>query len=152
MPPPFTLEPIKKSENTEALREVLALQRKKLQNEKHNIHVETLKKIHNALLRGEEPVFNNNNKESDNNENGNVWLVENEEYLFNEPPFTPKNSYKVKQMPPTPRKAFNYARLRSSPLTKRRLSYSNNSNNFNNPKQKRPKLNGGKRKTYRRRK
>lgn len=145
---------IKKPENTEAERQRLEEERNKRLKQRHMEHIETRKRIHNALLRGEEPIFNNSNNSnnsnnnSNNNENNgneNAWLVTNENYLFNEPPFTPQNPYKVKKMPPTPRKQpFN--RL---PISyKRRLSYSNNTN------QKRQKTSskGGKKKTYRRRK
>lgn len=143
----FPLLRIKKPENTEAERQRLEQKR----NENLKAKQAKYARRRKALQEGKELLFNNtNNSNSNSNSNENVWDVINEANLFNEPPFTPPNSFIITKSPSAPRKTFNYARLRSSPLTKRRLSYSNNSNN---PRKKmKNNSKGGKRKTYRRRK
>jgi len=137
---------IKKPENTEAER--ARLEKKRIENLKaKQAKYARRRKI---LQEGKELLFINENNSNNNNSNENVWNVTNEEYLFNEPPFTPQNSYVVAKLPSAPRKQFTSTQNHSLPFSKRRLSYSNNSNN----RQKRAKMNskGGKRKTYRRRK
>jgi hypothetical protein len=132
---------IKKPENTEAERQRLEQKR----NENLKAKQSKYAKRREELREGKKILFNNDNN-SNSNGNENVWEVSNEAYLFNEPPFTPQNSYIVKRMPMTPRKPNHSTRFQPSSFSKRRLSYSNN-------RQKRAKTNskGGKRKTYRRR-